>query len=136
VALGDSEWPLFRKLDLPFLGDPFFLLSAVLDLELRPFSEAAFFLWSPFAFLGAASSLPLVDFAPLADLLMLEEEVSGPKRMKKVSSMTSNWDVGDSVVSPEMGNSVVGCSLLMLEDRFFDAFVLGALLLFLDDFFA
>jgi hypothetical protein len=78
-------------------------------------------LWSPFAFLEAALSLPLVDFEPLVDLLMLEEEVSGPKRMKKVSSMKSSW--------------VVGCSML-LEDRFFDAFVLGALLLFLDDFFA
>ena len=120
---------------LRFLGDPFFLLSAVLDFELWPFSEATFFLWSPFSFLEAASSLPLVDFEPLVDLLMLEEAVSGPKRMKKGSSMTSNWDVGDSVVSPAMGNSVVGSSML-LEDRFFDAFVLGALLLFLDDFFA
>ncbi len=35
-----------------------------------------------------------------------------------------------------MVNSVVGSSMLLLEDCFFDAFVLGALLLFLDDFFA
>jgi hypothetical protein len=107
--------PFLPLSPLRFLGDPFFLLSAVLDFELWPFSEAAFFLWSPFAFLEAASSLSLDDFERLS---MMEEEVSGHKRMKEVSStMTSNWDVGDSVVvSSEIGNSVVGCSMLMLGD--------------------